>query len=104
MRTTITLSPAAHEIVERFKNANGTSTSAAIDEIIQRSEPKPSRLRKVNGLLVLSDPPSNPDDLFHITVEEFKDLEDRMDREAMERVLKGNRGTVRGARKNEAGR
>lgn len=85
-RTTITLSAAAHQIVERFKSANGTSTSSAIDEIIQRSEPKASRLKDVNGFLVLSDPPKNTSLLRPFTVEDVKDLEDAMDREYVERL------------------
>jgi hypothetical protein len=32
-RTTIKLSPEAQEIVERFKSASGTSTSAAIEDV-----------------------------------------------------------------------
>lgn len=103
-RTTITMSPAAHEIVERFKNANGTSTSAAIDEIIQRSEPRPSRLRRVNGLLVLSDPPSSPDQMFQFTVEDLKDLEDEMDKESIERLLHRNDEPSKGTRKDKANR
>ena len=56
LRTTVTLSPESQEIVGRFKSANGTSTSAAIDQIIQRSEPKPSRLKEVNGRITPTKP------------------------------------------------
>ena len=98
-RTTITLSPAAHQIVERFKNANGTSTSAAIDEIIQRSEPRASRLRNVNGFLVLSDPPNDANLLRPFSVEEVKDLEDAMDREYVERLAHRTDGPRRRKKK-----
>ncbi len=84
-RTTITLSPESQEIIERFKSANGTSTSAAIDRIIQRSEPKPSRLKEVNGFLVL-DVPSDRQTA-HFTLEDVKELEDETDREYVERFL-----------------
>jgi hypothetical protein len=84
-RTTITLSPESQEIVERFKSASGTSTSAAIDRIIQRSEPKPSRLKEVNGFLVLDVPAKHPP--VHFTVEDLKQLEDDMDREYLERFM-----------------
>lgn len=86
-RTTITLSPEAQEIVERFKNASGASTSAAIDRIIQRSEPKPSRLNNVNGFLVLN----QPAELQSFTLEDIKRAEDEMDREYVERFLHRDR-------------
>jgi hypothetical protein len=86
-RTTITLSPEAQEIVERFKSASGASTSAAIDQIIQRSDPKPSRLKNMNGFLVIDRPAGSPNDPVHFTVEDAKRTEDEMDREAVERIL-----------------
>src|ERR1035437_2725669 len=84
-RTTVALSPRAQEIVERFKSASGASTSAAIDQIIQRSEPKPSRLKEVNGFLVLDLPAKR--DAVHFTLEDVKQAEDEMDREYMERFM-----------------
>ncbi len=84
-RTTITLSAESREIIERFKSASGTSTSAAIDRIIQRSEPKPSRLKEVNGFLVLDIPSDRP--TAHFTLEDVKQLEDDMDREYVERLM-----------------
>jgi len=98
-RTTITLSPEAQEIVERFKSANGTSTSAAIDQIIQRSEPRPSRLKNVNGFLVLSNPPDNPKDVRHVTLQDIKRAEDKMDREYVERIMFRDRNLASGKRK-----
>jgi hypothetical protein len=84
-RTTVALSPRAQEVVERFKSASGASTSAAIDQIIQRSEPKPSRLKEVNGFLVLDLPAK--DDAVHFTLEDLKQAEDEMDREYIERFM-----------------
>jgi hypothetical protein len=84
-RTTVALSPESLEIVERFKSACGVSTSAAIDQIIQRSEPKPSRLKEVNGFLVL-DVPVDPKTA-HFTLEDVKRIEDEMDREYVERSM-----------------
>jgi hypothetical protein len=84
-RTTVALSPRAQEIVERFKSASGASTSAAIDQIIQRSEPKPSRLKEVNGFLVLDLPAK--DDAVHFTLEDLRQAEDEMDREYIERFM-----------------
>ena len=84
-RTTITLSPVSQEIVERFKAARGTSTSAAIDRIIQSIEPKPSRLKEVNGFLVL-DTPSNHATA-HFTLDDLKELEDGIDREYVGRTI-----------------
>jgi hypothetical protein len=81
-RTTVTLSPESQEIVERFKSATGTSASAAIDQIIRRSEPKPSRLKNVNGFLVLDIPAGNQ----HFTIEDVKQAEDDLDREYVERM------------------
>jgi hypothetical protein len=100
-RTTVTLSPESQEIVERFKSANGASTSAAIDQIIQRSEPKPSRLKNVNGFLVLSTPPGNSSGARYFTVEDIKQAEDDMDGEYVERILHRDRGPAR--RKSKAG-
>jgi hypothetical protein len=83
-RTTITLSPEAHEIVARFKSANGTSTSAAINRIIRRSEPKPSRLKEnVNGFLVLDVPFRR----VNVTLEDVKRAEDEMDLEYVEKFF-----------------
>ena len=83
-RTTVTLSPKAQEIVERFKSASGSSTSAAIDRIIRSSEPRPSRLKKSDiGLLVLDVPIRR----VNITLEDVKRAEDEMDREYVERTL-----------------
>jgi len=84
-RTTVALSHEALEIVERFKSACGVSTSAAIDQIIQRSEPKPSRLKEVNGFLVLDVPADR--NTVHFTLEDIKQIEDEMDREYVERVM-----------------
>lgn len=92
-RTTITLSPESQEIVERFKSANGKSTSAAIDQIIQRSEPRPSRLMKVNGFLVLSVPPDSAEEARQVTIEDVKRAEDEMDGEYVQRVLYRDRET-----------
>src|SRR5579863_406267 len=78
-RTTITLSHESRQIVERFKSASGTSTSAAIDRIIRRSEPQPSRLKESDiGLLVLNVPAREG---LHFTLEDVKQAEDDMDRE-----------------------
>ena len=100
-RTTVTLSPESLEIVERFKSASGRSTSAAIDQIIQRSEPRPSRLQNVNGFLVLSPPSDNPKDTRLVTLEDIKRAEEEMDRESVERILYRDRETS--ARKRTTG-
>lgn len=85
--------------MERFRNANGTSTSAAIDKIIQRSEPKPSRLKEVNGFLVLSKPPERRKSVGHVSLEDVKNTEDEMDREYVERILYRDRAFVRQKKK-----
>ncbi|MGA3080768.1 MAG: hypothetical protein ABSD44_05240 [Terracidiphilus sp.] len=88
-RTTVALSAESQEIVERFKSASGASTSAAIDQIIQRSEPKPSRLKVSDiGLLVLDVPPREG---LHFTLEDIKQAEDDMDREYVERLIRQRR-------------
>jgi hypothetical protein len=98
-RTTIKLSPEAQEIVERFKSASGTSTSAAIDRIIQRSEPKPSRLKtNFNGLLVLDVPFRR----VNVTLEDVKRAEDEMDLEYVEKLLPGKKKPA--PKENRAGR
>jgi hypothetical protein len=84
-RTTVALSPRAQEIVERFKSASGSSTSAAIDQIIQRSEPTPSRLKVSDlGLLVLDVPYRH----VNVTLEDVKRAEDDMDREYVESLMR----------------
>ena len=93
-RTTITLSAESQEIVEQFKSATGTSTSGAIDRIIQRSQPKPSRLKEVNGFLVLDVPYRRVD----VTLEVVKRVEDEMDREYVERILPHKKSQSRKAR------
>jgi hypothetical protein len=90
-RTTITLSPEAQEIVERFKSASGTSTSAAVDQIIKRSEPRPSRLKEsANGFLVLDLPFRR----VNVTLEDVKRAEDEMDREYVEKFLPRKKQSV----------
>ncbi|MGD0628631.1 MAG: hypothetical protein ABR987_04725 [Terracidiphilus sp.] len=91
-RTTVTLSPQAQEIVERFKSASGSSTSAAIDRIIQQSEPKPSRLKEVNGFLVLDVPADHS--TVHFTLEDLKQFEDNMNREYVERLMPRKKETA----------
>ena len=91
-RTTITLSPQAQQIIERFKSASGASTSAAIDRIIQRSEPKPSRLKNVNGFLVLDIPADRQ--AVHFTLEDIKQAEDEMDREYVEQFIQRKKKSV----------
>jgi len=84
-RTTITLSPETLEIIERFKSASGTSTSAAIDRIIRGSEQKPSRLKVSDiGLLVLDVPARGG---LHFTLEDIKQAEDDMDREYVAQLM-----------------
>jgi hypothetical protein len=91
-RTTVTLSPETQEIVERFRSASGSSTSAAINRIIQRSEPKPSRLKNVNGFLVLDLPADRQP--VHFTLEDIKQAEDEMDREYVERLMRHGKNSV----------
>lgn len=99
-RTTVALSPRAQEIVERFRSASGSSTSAAIDQIIQRSEPKPSRLKVSDiGLLVLDVPAREG---LHFTLEDIKQAEDDMDREYVERLMRPSRQPA--FKRNGAGR
>ena len=86
-RTTVTLSPEAQEIVERYKSASGASTSSAIDQIIRRSEPKPSRLKEVNGFLVMSAPPNRREGVRRVTLEDIRRAEDEMDHEYVGRIL-----------------
>jgi len=91
-RTTITLTPESREIVERFQSATGASASSAIDQIIRRSEPKPSRLKKINGFLVLDSPDDRPK--VRATIEDVKRAEDEADREYVERSMRRERATV----------
>lgn len=87
--------------MERFKSATGTSTSAAIDQIIKRSEPKPSRLKEsASGFLVLDVPYRH----VNVTLEDVKRAEDDMDREYVERLMRrkkepASKGNSRGRRK-----
>jgi hypothetical protein len=98
-RTTVTLSPETLEIVERFRSASGTSASAAINRIIQRSEPKPSRLKEnVNGFLVLDLPADRH--AVHFTLEDIKQAEDEMDREYVERLMPRGKNSVSKGRGN----
>jgi hypothetical protein len=55
-RTTVTLSPDAVAIVDRLKAATGYSTSAAVEELIFRSEPQRSWLVEEDGFLVIHAP------------------------------------------------
>jgi hypothetical protein len=48
-RTTITLSPETQEILERFRSATGLPMSEAVSELIERTEPRPPRVKYVDG-------------------------------------------------------
>ena len=49
-RITIALSPQASSIVELFKSATGLSMSEAVSELIERTEPRPPRIKFVDGI------------------------------------------------------
>jgi hypothetical protein len=49
-RTTVALSPEALEIVQRFQEATGLSLSESISELIERTEPRPPRIKYVDGI------------------------------------------------------
>jgi hypothetical protein len=49
-RTTVALSPEAMEIVQRFQEATGLTMSESISELIERSEPRPPRIKYVDGI------------------------------------------------------
>ena len=57
-RTTVALSPEAMEIAERFQEATGLSMSESISELIERAEPKPPRIKYVDGI-PMADIPMN---------------------------------------------
>ena len=48
-RTTIALSAAAIATVERFQKATGLSMSEAVNELIERADPRPPRIKYVDG-------------------------------------------------------
>jgi len=104
-RTTVTLSPESLEIVEKFKSANGASTSAAVDRLIKSTDPKPSRLKELNGVLVLSEAAKRRDrKMIQVTLDDIKRIEDEMDREYVERLWPRNKqrtGPARRARKKK---
>jgi hypothetical protein len=56
IRTTVSLSPEAAAIVDRLKAISGVSTSAAVEELIFRSQPQESWLVEENGILVIHAP------------------------------------------------
>jgi hypothetical protein len=84
-RTTVSLSPGAAQIVIQFVAAANISLSQAVSNLIERTEPAPSRLKNVNGFLVLSDPPKAKKALVSLTVEDIKRMDDRTDREYLGR-------------------
>lgn len=94
-RTTVTLSPESVEIVERFRSATGSSTSAAVDQLIRNTEPKLSRLKSVNGFLVLDTPANRSGRKLRVGVEDLKRIEDEMDRESIDRLTPLKRPSVR---------
>jgi hypothetical protein len=98
-RTTVTLSPESLEIVERFKSANGASTSAAVDRLIKSTDPKPSRLKELNGVLVLSEAAKRRDRKIQVTLDDIKRIEDEMDRSYVERLWPRDKQRDRPARR-----
>jgi hypothetical protein len=49
-RARVALSAEAIEIVERFQGATGLSLSEAVSALIERAEPRPARIKYVDGL------------------------------------------------------
>ncbi len=60
--------------------------SAAVDQLIKSTEVKPSRLKEMNGVLVLADAAKNRDRKIKVTPEDINRIEDEMDREYVERL------------------
>ncbi len=58
MRTTVTLSREAAELVELYADAQGVSKSRAVSDLILRSVPRKSHVKIVDGVPLL-DIPSN---------------------------------------------
>lgn len=59
---------------------------------VKRAEPKPSRLKNLDGFLVL-DLPDNRKTI-HCTLEDIKQIEDEMDREYVERFMTPRKSTA----------
>lgn len=73
--------------------AAGITLSDAVSSLIERAEPAPSRLKKVDGLLVLSDPPKDGTPLVALTSRDIERIEERLDREYAENWIKPRMAT-----------
>jgi hypothetical protein len=56
MRTTVTLSEEAAELVDLYADAQGVSRSRAVSDLILRSVPRESRVKIVDGVPLLDIP------------------------------------------------
>jgi hypothetical protein len=71
MRTTLTLSAEAYEIVQRYAESCDVSLSKAVSELVERAARKRMRIRYEHGIPVFDEPEDGP----KITTEMVKRLE-----------------------------
>ena len=72
MRTTVTLSREAADLVDRYSGAQGVSKSRAVSDLILLADPSRSRTRLVNGILVFE----APDNAEKFDLEDLERLQD----------------------------
>ena len=72
IRTTVTLSDSAQKLVTEYAESCRVSTSRAVSDLIERSAPRPPRIKMVNGLVVFDFPVKGGT----ITTEDVRRLED----------------------------
>jgi len=72
MRTTVTLSREAADLVDRYSEAQGVSKSRAVSDLILLAAPRKSRTRLVDGIMIFE----APDDAKKFGLEDLKRLED----------------------------
>jgi len=72
IRTTVTLSDSAQKLVTEYAESCRVSTSRAVSDLIERSAPRPPRIKMANGLAVFDFPVKGGS----ITTEDIRRLED----------------------------
>jgi len=72
MRTTVTLSREAADLVDRYSEAQGISKSRAVSDLILLAHPSRSRTKVIDGIMIFE----GPDGAKKFGLEDLQRLED----------------------------
>ncbi len=83
MRISVTLSEEAADLVTHYAEANGISKGRAVNDLILRSVPRPSRVKLIDGVPILDIPSKGR----KLLLKDYKRLQDREDVAQIRKLL-----------------